>query len=377
MSTVQATYVVLTGEDDWTPLADVPADVLLELWGPEPTCCTLQGGFLFTIDGRPWNEDAIDEVRMSTTWIAATLALLGGRLSQSVWAWEESGMTLLRRDDELWAFDVHHSGQLICPLVKVDLAAFARAVAGAARVAAHRFDEVLARDDRQVLEDNLAYAWAEQADALERAADERLWTTAEPSDKPFPELHLALRLRDEAWLRRVADVDPDAAHEGTSSVGAAVSYRWPEGLRVLLEAGADVNRRDASQLSPLQRAANVWGPATDTAELLLAAGAELDLHSALALGRVRWILEHADLARGSPEILCPWVARIKTRVTAGADERATLAVWGPVADALIAGGASIGVTKRPGPWGWHQAPLQLAEQWKLELVAAFLRSRGA
>ena len=65
------------------------------------SCCAFQGGFLITIDGKPWNEIyGLDEFAMSFTWLHALKKLLQSDSSQpsttNAFPWEESTMELQR-----------------------------------------------------------------------------------------------------------------------------------------------------------------------------------------------------------------------------------------------------------------------------------------
>jgi hypothetical protein len=241
-------------EDRAIPVtALAPAD-LRAAWSGPVTCCTLQGSFFLHVDGEAWNADAVDEIAMSQTWLSATIAVLRGSPSQAVWAWEESGMTMVRHGDLVELYDVHNSGRIVCPPVVFDLRAFARALADAAEPTAALFDAVLADDGFHdvlpVLEQNLRYAWREDAATIRALCEELPPPWSDASDA----LH-AIRLNDAARLRRALETtSPDAVEERRPLVVHAASLRRPALVRLLLEAGADPDALEGNGGSALTAA---------------------------------------------------------------------------------------------------------------------------
>ena len=63
-------------------------------------CCSMQGGYLITVDGKPWNSSGgIDEFWMSFSWMFALGRLLKSTDNPSkakAGPWEESDLDLLR-----------------------------------------------------------------------------------------------------------------------------------------------------------------------------------------------------------------------------------------------------------------------------------------
>ncbi len=100
---------------------------------PELSCCTMPGGFFIYANGVLWNQDAVDEIRMSVTWLGAIHQLLMGRDSAQVWAWEESHMTLERKGETVEMEDIHHSDLVVCARVAFNLLAFTEAMLVPAR----------------------------------------------------------------------------------------------------------------------------------------------------------------------------------------------------------------------------------------------------
>ena len=149
----------------------------------------------------------------------------------------------------------------------------------------------------------------------------------------------AVAMGDARAIRDIARSDPAAierAMDRTNRRGRplhlAVVRKQPASLDALIELGADTNARDASGLTPLDRAALLDERAL--AERLIAAGARVELPAAVALAR-RADVER--LLREDPYALRPggrW-----ERLIIRAAERAP----GPVIDALIRAGASVHV----------------------------------
>ena len=117
--------------DSWQPIDDVLADPteLVRLYaeaGPTLRCCDLKGGFFIAVDDVPWaDERTVDEFAMTATWVPAVIALLRGESSAGVRAWEESSLTLTRVGQSVELSDVHPSGTVILPPVRVELRSLA------------------------------------------------------------------------------------------------------------------------------------------------------------------------------------------------------------------------------------------------------------
>lgn len=123
--------------EPWAPLERFLPDpaALLDHWLslPKLTCCSMRGGFFIHADGSLWNERAVDEIKMSVTWLQALGRILRGDDSAWVWAWEESNMTLARRGGVVEMRDVLDDGRVVCPPVAFPLTAFAEALLVPAR----------------------------------------------------------------------------------------------------------------------------------------------------------------------------------------------------------------------------------------------------
>jgi hypothetical protein len=127
------TILVDPWTEDWFPidlcLDDVASVVDLYLRNEQATCCTYQGGFFITVDGEVWSDSGtVDEFRMTMTWFNALARLCEGALSAQVWAWEESALTLTRDGDWLEMEDIHHSGHVCLPRLRVPLVPFVEEV---------------------------------------------------------------------------------------------------------------------------------------------------------------------------------------------------------------------------------------------------------
>ncbi len=123
--------VYLEAQERWTPAtellgrAELVVDSYLRL--NHLTCCSFQGGFFIDIDGKPWSDEStVDEFHMTMTWLHALTHLFEGAPQAKAAPWEESGMTLTRIGDELELQDVHYSGAIVLPKVRVPMNEFAR-----------------------------------------------------------------------------------------------------------------------------------------------------------------------------------------------------------------------------------------------------------
>jgi hypothetical protein len=113
----------------WVPLERCLADLDGVLDANLADCCAFQGGFFIVIDGRPWSTDGtVDGFGMTVTWFSALRQLWSGSAQARVWAWEESRLTLTRQGDELEMEDIHHSGAVAMPRVRVPFAPFSAAI---------------------------------------------------------------------------------------------------------------------------------------------------------------------------------------------------------------------------------------------------------
>jgi len=89
-------------------------------------CCNFQGGFFIDIDGKPWSDEGtVDEFWMTVTWVGALKEIWDGKEIAKAYPWEESNLTLKRIGDELELEDVHLSGPIAMPKVRVPLFEFA------------------------------------------------------------------------------------------------------------------------------------------------------------------------------------------------------------------------------------------------------------
>ncbi len=390
MTRVTARYVILTGEETWTPLVDLEPDAVLAHWTAHgtPTCCRLLGGFEITIDGVHWNENAIDEIAMSTTWLPALNKLLAGGMSAFPWAWEETYMTLGRRGDSVVMFDVHHSNHVICQRVEIPLAELAEALLFAAKPVEEAFDALLAHaattqpeEVQRVLARNLGDTWRQDIAKGRQLLEERAWRGPGETfqgDEPLPEVHVAVAFRDLEALEAALEHDsPEAVFREESALYTAVRRRWLPGVKALLAAGARPDAPLSRGQTPLLGASMVWGPQHETADLLLAAGARLDLLGAIGLRRIEDVIALSAEVSRHPEAICPIVGVICTAERDGEPEREVLTRWVPAMKALLAAGAPIDGTREYNVLGWTTPPLKLAEMWRLPLTAAWLRTKGA
>ncbi|MGH7676957.1 MAG: ankyrin repeat domain-containing protein [Gemmatimonadaceae bacterium] len=120
-------------------------------------------------------------------------------------------------------------------------------------------------------------------------------------------IHTAVALGDVEVIREIAgrspaDVDTpmDKTNRRRRPLHLAVIKKQPGALKALLDAGADVDTRDASGLTPLDQAA--LNAEIGMAETLIAHGARIDLPAAVALERGDDI---ERLLRESPDALKP------------------------------------------------------------------------
>jgi ankyrin repeat protein len=350
-------------EPDGWPLArelaaDVAGLVRAYLAVDGLSCCTLQGGFLIYADGALWNRSAIDEVTMSSSWLPAVEQLLRGEATAGVWAWEESSMTLARRGDDVELGDVHHSGSVVCPLVRFDLRAFAAGLAEAAAPVARLVEamqvelDVLeaaaaAEEQREridVLRHNFLADWsgsAARVAALARgelppvkgealpAVHRAIWhddreavraalaadaTALYQRWRGETTLHAAVRYRRAAiaheLLERGADPDERCAYGSVEEtpLHMACSLRQLALIELLVEHGADVSAPNGHGASPLQLASRrCFRQENDVVRTLLARGAALDLPAAIMLGRRADAERLAAGAGAYPDLFALWV----------------------------------------------------------------------
>lgn len=406
-------YVVARYEDDepdYQPVTQLEPAAQLSAWlaAEHLSCCTLQGGFLILADGAPWNRDAIDEISMSTTWLGAVERLLAGAASQGVWAWEESNMTLVRRGEDVEMYDVHHAGSVVCPLVRFPLRDFALALAEAAEQAGTFLGAVLALDmpeaAREVLQANLAHDWAEAAARVRAAAQGPL---PEPEGEAPSALHLAIRLDDrEALQRALAEEGPNVREADQPALCEAMQLRRLGAVEALLAAGADPNALDRHGIHALTCAvrsgeepivAALLKAGADTSghpgwrqnpvraaaqstmyherpspilARLLAAGARIDLPSAILLGDHAGARRLAHEAPAHPDILGVWAQRLRQETLPGrqGSPAERIAAWTPALQALREAGAPLHYTEGEADPPLHAAVLSES----LELVEAVL-----
>ncbi len=345
----------------WLPVARVdPADAVA-LWRRHDryTCCTFSLGFVVSLDGVPWNGEALDELQMAGTWLDALGKLFQGYQRTNVWAWEESNLLLSRRGESVDALDVHHAGQVVCPLVTLPLRPLCRAFADAAQAGgawldAARAAAVEAGDDAlaQALDEQGYAGWAATARDLRRAADRPLPSPPADDPGPLPAAWLAAMVSSRDGLR---GADPDLRVDGQTLLHLAIQHRWVEGVEALLSMGAHLDRRDPQGFSPLQQAARRAsgrpGPHPIVAALL-AYGAEVDPITACLLddpGGLRAATARGDVSR---ETVNWWTFCALGREEIHPDWPAALA------EAVAAGTPATG--RKHGLGGWYETPLAAA-----------------
>ena len=389
-SPVEVEFVVheIGHEDRWTPIARFTPEAAAEMWAAQPhiTCCTLQAGFLIGVDGEPWNLNAIDEISMARTWLSATTQIFAGYPRVSVWAWEESSMQLTCRDEVLDAFDVHHSGHIVCPRIRLPLRPFARALAEAGSAAGVWFEAVLAHARSQgadelvrVLEGQLAGDWRELGQTLLEAAEGPIAPSPPNASGPLPEVLICAKLRDLDGLERALATSPppelgphDKTYEGTSPLHAAIQSRWVEGGARLLAAGAPLDVVDSLGFTPLQQAARLTEPARGPLVAhLRAAGAVVDPISACLLDAPEELKARAEEGIVDAEALNWWVAYSAHQPELLRDE------WVEAWTAAVAAGTSLKGPTGRGIGGWSDTPYNQAVEADNREAAVILRRLGA
>ena len=120
-------------------------------------------------------------------------------------------------------------------------------------------------------------------------------------------VHTAVALGDVGALRRVLHAEPkdvdkpmDRTNRHRRPLHLAVIKKQPAALKVLLDAGADIEARDAADLTALDQAA--LNGEREMADMLLARGARVELPAAVALERTEDI---ERLLRAEPDSLKP------------------------------------------------------------------------
>lgn len=406
------------GDGRWRPLSSLtPAGWLEELAGRGSiSCCAMIGGFEITADGQVYNAEAIDEIRMAGTWLGALRALLAGAHVASVWAWEESSMTLVREGDEVELFDVHHSGHIVCPSLRLDLRAAAVAFAGAARAWMDFQRQTLSlctghRHER-ALRAELSEDWAADIAALAEPTLQPLRPQSQ-RDAPPPEIHRAVLLDDAERLARALAAAPTTVdapfgdRDPDTPLHTAARYKRLALLEVLLRAGADVEARgrdgdtpllaavgrgDATLVARLLQAGaspaaeNAWGwtalmyASRDSrgdalCAALLDAGARMDVVSAIHRGQFDQL---AALARGPlhADALPVLITRAEHQVRCAKTERdktAELARHVEALATLVERGADVNAPGRL----YARLPLEIAACSELPALALALRRHGA
>lgn len=386
-------------DEGWTPLHEITPEAWLAALAAKErvTCCSLQGGFEIRADGVWWNEGAIDEIKMASTWLDGVLTLLRGGLTAGVWAWEESSMTLDREGDLVEMYDVPHSGNVVCRPVVFTLEAFARALLEATRpwitFRAAALDRLDGHPHAAVIRENLSYDWASAAEAIAARLGAPIPAPPEGALLPDPPLCKAVLLGDMERFRDILTRSPGEVsrrtHRGATALHVAIDHRREVFLEPLLEAGADPSAPADDGDTPLHRAARGdaaamvealltrgarldarddcgWTPlqvaalagmharSATLADLLLARGAVLDALSALALGRFEELPPLLDAAPVPGDAVPLLVTRARGLLaTAGAPEtEAILREHLAALDLLLAHGAAIDATGsvfiRPG-----------------------------
>lgn len=387
-------------DEGWTPLHEITVEAWLAALAAKErvTCCSLQGGFEIRADGVWWNEGAIDEIKMASTWLDGVLTLLAGGRTTGVWAWEESSMTLDREGDLVEMYDVHHSGNVVCRPVVFTLDAFARTLLEATRpwitFRAAALDRLDGHPHAAVIRENLSYDWARAAEAIAARLGAPIPEPPEGALLPDPPLCKAVLTGDLERFRDILGRSPEEVsrrtRRGATALHVAIDHRREVYLEPLLEAGADPSWPAEDGDTPLHRAAwrgvpaamveallargarldaldrRGWTPlqvaaltgmharSATLADLLLARGAALDVLSALALGRFEKLPPLLDAAPVPGDAVPLLVTRARGLLaTAGAPEvKAILREHLAALDLLLARGAAIDATGsvfiRPG-----------------------------
>jgi hypothetical protein len=88
-------------------------------------CCIFQGGFFINIDGISWSDEyTVDEFWMTSSWLKALKDILSGKAESMAFPWEESRLTLKLKGEELELEDIHWSGSVAMPKVRVPFLVF-------------------------------------------------------------------------------------------------------------------------------------------------------------------------------------------------------------------------------------------------------------
>jgi hypothetical protein len=250
------------------------------------SCCTLRGGFHISADGKHWNQQPVDEIRMSTTWVGAIECLMAGGNVADIWAWEQSHMMAIRHGELVELFDDGTWGYA-CPRVFFPLGELARQFADVMELAGALFDAVL-RDarlhtprfdhHRAVLEDNLPRNWPAKAVKLRERAGAPTPTPRSPEPPP-PVAHVAILLGDTPTLRGdVAMHGVDQAFRGQLLLQTAVDAKREDMVEYLLAAGADPNSVAKPGRDPALVHA-IYGASLSIVEMLVRAGADVNFTS--------------------------------------------------------------------------------------------------
>ncbi len=450
VATPTVEYRIIVDEDAQMPFGELTPRELLDFWIDQQsvTCCDILGGFVFQSDGEDWNAEAIDEVRMSRTWLQGVMRLFEGHSTSGVWAWEESRMTLVRRGELVEMFDVHYGGHIVCPMVVFPLRDLARALADEADLVGMMMDDVLelaetiaTPEQLEVLENNLKFEWRKVADELRAAAGRPIPPPPGGDPGPPPALHLAIRLDDcEVFTESLRDEGPSIVYKGQRPLHLAIglSRTWavddllaagadtdevnergltpllvacqrgdPEMIERLLSAGANPESRGSHEFTPVQQIAlgvMRYERSVSSIELLLEAGAELDLVSAVAIGDIEAAERLSHQAPQFPDIFGLWVSRLRKETYMGlatVSERAR--AWRPALTAFAAAGATpdspgdrwdpalhaavlsedlalveevLALGADPRHVARERSALELAERSGLEAIAARLRGKS-
>jgi hypothetical protein len=107
---------------EWMPIefAAVYVEEFIQHWLDDSplTCCDFQGGFEIDVDGKWWNDGAIDEFWMTMHWFQAIEAFLNGATEQEIRVWEEGHLILQRTADAFTMYERNHRPDA-CPPVTV------------------------------------------------------------------------------------------------------------------------------------------------------------------------------------------------------------------------------------------------------------------
>jgi hypothetical protein len=124
VTTIEVTFKIARA-DQWVPIEQCLDDISGTVENNLEDCCAFEGGFFIDIGGLPWSGDGtVGDFGMTASWLHALKLIWDGSGRASVWAWEESRLTLIRNESLLEMEDVHITGLVAMPKVVVPLAEF-------------------------------------------------------------------------------------------------------------------------------------------------------------------------------------------------------------------------------------------------------------